>query len=463
MHVLRADDFVMWREQARALLAANVPPLQVSWAEATQPTLFGGDGLPQPTNFQFTVPKHFMRIAEVVACHRDVRRWDLLYQLLFRLWSGEKHLLQIATDPLIHALDIFQKQVRRDAHKAKAFVRFRLVDSEDAGEHYVAWHQPDHFILPLVAPFFARRFSSMLWTILTPDASVHWDGVRLHWGSGVSADEAPDVDQLEDLWRDYYRATFNPARIKIAMMKREMPVRYWKTMPETNIIHSMLAEAPKRVQRMIVQQQAMQSSAEDFLPVERDIAQLRTAIRSCEGCELYGKAHQPVFGEGPMNARIMLVGEQPGDEEDKQGRPFVGPAGALLDEVLRTAGLKRDEIYITNAVKHFRFLYRDSFRQHQTPSRYHVQACKPWLRAEITAVKPELIVCLGNTAARALISPNFVMKDGRGKPFGDAPVLFATYHPSALLRAPQEMRDAMRREFAQDLNAAWRISEKLAA
>lgn len=462
MRVLKAESFDAWRDQARCLLAAGITPLDVSWADATQPALFGDEPLPAPAAFHFNVPKDFLAIATVVACHRDVRRWDLLYQLLFRLHAGEKNLLRIATDPLIHTLDMLQKAVRRDAHKAKAFVRFRLVQQDD-GEHYIAWHQPDHRILPLVAPFFSRRFSSMKWAILTPDQSVHWDGVRLHYGAGVDASDAPTPDMLEDLWRDYYRATFNPARIKIAMMKREMPVRYWKNLPETSIIHSMLAQAPARVEAMIKHTQAMESSAASFLPEQRDLGQLRKAAKACEGCELHRQAHQVVFGEGPPNARIMLVGEQPGNEEDRHGHPFVGPAGQLLDETLQAIGLAREELYITNAVKHFRFLYRDSFRQHQTPSRYHVKACKPWLTAEIAAVKPALIVCLGNTAARALISPNFVMKDGRGKPLGDAPVLFATYHPSAILRAPLEDRQAMHHAFTEDLRNATLLCEALAA
>lgn len=463
MRVLQADDLPQWREQARALLAHGTTPLDVTWAEHAQPALFTDASLPlAPPNFRFNVPKGFMRIAEVVACHRDARRWDLLYQLLFRLYAGEKDLLRIATDPLINALELMQKAVRRDAHKAKAFVRFRLVEAEGT-EHYIAWHQPDHRVLPLVAPFFSRRFSSMVWTVLTPDKSVHWDGHALHWGPGVRAEEAPQADVLENLWRDYYRATFNPARIKIRMMKREMPVRYWKNLPETDIIHSMLAQAPERVEKMIRHQQAMQRSADDYLPVQRDIAMLRSAAHGCQGCELYQHAHQVVFGQGPVDARLMLVGEQPGSDEDQHGVPFVGPAGQLLDETLSAVGLRREDIYITNAVKHFRFLYRDSFRQHQTPSRYHVQACKPWLTAEIAAVKPQLVICLGNTAARALISPNFVMKDGRGRPVGSAPTLFATYHPSALLRAPKEMRDTMREAFTQDMRTAMDVLEMMAA
>lgn len=462
MRTLRADSFEIWREQARALLSHHVTPLEVSWADHDQPMLFGETPLSARKDFEFRVPTAFMAFAETISCHADVRRWDLLYQLLFRIHSGEKHLLSISTDPLVRALEIMEKAIRRDAHKAKAFVRFRLVQ-ENEREHYIAWHRPDHRILPLVAPFFSRRFSSMEWTILTPEASVHWDGTHLNWGPGVPASEAPSEDALENLWRDYYRATFNPARIKLKMMKREMPVRHWHSLPETHIIHSLLAEAPQRVETMIKHQQQRTASAAAFLPDTMDLSLLRNAAKSCEGCELHKHAHQAVFGEGPSHARIMLVGEQPGNDEDVAGRPFVGPAGKILDEVLDSVGLSRSDLYITNAVKHFRFLYRDSFRQHQSPSRYHVAACKPWLTAEIASVQPKLIVCLGNTAARALIHPNFVMKDGRGKAIGHAPTLFATYHPSAILRAPKSAAEAMRHGFTDDLRLAVQLLDKIAA
>jgi DNA polymerase len=406
------------------------------------------------------VPKAFLGLAKTIACHRDMRKWELLYQLLFRLTHGEKHLLSISTDPLMLALVRIQQAIRRDAHKAKAFVRFREVQDGDS-PHYIAWHQPDHFILPLVAPFFSRRFSTMRWTILTPDQSVAWDGEALTYGPGVGAEHAPAEDALEDLWRDYYRATFNPARIKLKMMRREMPVRYWKTMPETEIITDMLREAPERVAKMLAHTEGQNRSAADFMPAQaQHVEALATAAKACEGCELHHAATQTVFGVGPTDARIMLVGEQPGDEEDRTGEPFVGPAGQLLDQALQQVGLPRASLYITNAVKHFRFLYKDSFRQHQSPSRYHVQACKPWLTAEIAAIKPKLIVCLGNTAARALISPNFVMRDGRGVPLGEAPTLLATYHPSALLRLPEPARAKAQEEFLTDLRCAahWQVA-----
>lgn len=457
MRTLYAEDFSQWRNQARVLLGNGITPLEVSWTESVQPSLFGDDPLPPvPTTMRLNVPADFMPLAETIACHRDARKWELLYQLLYRLAHGEKQLLKIATDPLMHALHMMYKAIRRDAHKAKAFVRFRKVE-EEGGEHYIAWHQSDHFILSLVAPFFSRRFSSMRWTILTPDQSVSWDGKTLCYGVGVPASEAPQEDALEDVWRSFYRAIFNPARIKLKMMRSEMPVRYWATLPETQIIAEMLSEAPDRVQKMLQHSEGTSRSAANYLPKgEQAIPELRLAAKGCEGCELHHPATQTVFGEGPVDARIMLVGEQPGDEEDRAGNPFVGPAGQLLNQTLSKVGLTRENIYITNAVKHFRFLYKDSFRQHQSPSRYHVQACKAWLTAEIAAIKPALIVCLGNTAARALISPNFMMRDGRGIPVNEAPTLLATYHPSALLRMPEAKRRDAFAEFEQDLQLATR-------
>ena len=453
MHTLSAQDFEGWRNQARDLLALGVLPHDVSWQETLQESLFAEASLPSTPTAKLTVTKAFMTLAKVIACHRDSRRWDLLYQLLFRLKHGETHLMRITTDPLMHALLMMEKSVRRDAHKMKAFVRFRLVN-EDGNDHYIAWHRPDHRIVQLVAPFFARRFAVMEWTILTPDESAHWDGKRLSFGPGVPASEAPQADALEDAWRTYYRATFNPARIKLATMKREMPLRHWRTLPETDIIADMLAEAPARVEKMIAYTEGTDVSARDFMPDIKDLEHLAIAARSCEGCELYKPATQTVFGEGNPQARIMLVGEQPGNDEDLGGRPFIGPAGDVLDEALSRAGLQRADIYITNAVKHFRFLYQESFRQHRAPSRYHTQACRPWLDAEIKAIQPQAIVCLGNTAARTLIDPGFAMKTRRGQWSGDKPALLGTFHPSSILRARGTEKQQQMESLVHDLSNA---------
>lgn len=457
MIYLKADNFEEWRAQARDVLSRGLTPFEVGWEDGAQYSFFETK-LPQKIEGQkISVSKEFLSLAKVVSYHRSTKKWDLLYQLLFRMHCGEKNLMKISTDPVMRALQLMQKSVRFDAHKTKAFVRFRKI-IQDGEEHYIAWHQPDHLIIPFVAPFFSRRFADMSWTIITPDASVSWDGEELHYGPGMSRDAAPESDELEDLWRDYYRATFNPARIKLKAMRKEMPKRYWHTMPETEIITELLNEAPERVRQMIALQPKIPQSAAEFLPVEKDIEHLRIASKACEGCELHKYATQTVFGEGPANARLMLVGEQPGDEEDKTGKPFIGPAGKLLDEALSSAGLKREEVYITNAVKHFRFLYKESQRHHRSPSPYHIKACKPWLDAEIAAIQPKAILCLGNSAARSLISPGFSMKTDRGILHGNTPILMATFHPASILRARGSEQEEQRNYLFEDILKAIKLS-----
>jgi DNA polymerase len=200
-------------------------------------------------------------------------------------------------------------------------------------------------------------------------------------------------------------------------------------------------------------------TADEFLPVRLNLKSLRASVQDCRGCDLYKNATQAVFGEGPRRARLILLGETPGDEEDKQGHPFVGPAGRLLDSALDDAGLARDDVYVTNAVKHFRWEPRGKRRLHKKPSARQIEACKPWLHAVILVVNPEGIVCLGATAAQTMLGRDFRITKQRGRFFDrqDVAWLMATYHPSAILRAPEkDDRDQMRSEFVHDLERAAR-------
>ncbi len=198
-------------------------------------------------------------------------------------------------------------------------------------------------------------------------------------------------------------------------------------------------------------------SAEEFLPERRNLASLRRAAQSCQGCELYKHATQTVFGEGLRRSRVVLVGEVPGDQEDRQGKPFVGPAGRLLDQVLGDAGIPREETYVTNAVKHFKYEERGKRRLHKKPTWYEIKACRPWLLAEIDTINPKLVVCLGATAAKSLLGLEFRITRERGRllSWDAGPWIMATYHPSAVLRAPEkEDRDRMRDELIHDLRQA---------
>ena len=205
-------------------------------------------------------------------------------------------------------------------------------------------------------------------------------------------------------------------------------------------------------------------SAADFLPDTLDLDRLAEAAQHCQGCDLYKNATQAVFGEGLAQARLILVGEQPGDKEDLAGRPFVGPAGRLLDEVLDEVGIARNDVYVTNAVKHFKWTPRGTRRLHAKPTAREMSACRPWLETEIRAVQPEMLVCLGATAAQSLLGSSFRITRQRGEILKSeyVPWLMATWHPSAILRAPDpEARAAMRGEFAADLRqAAKRLGRK---
>jgi uracil-DNA glycosylase family protein len=194
--------------------------------------------------------------------------------------------------------------------------------------------------------------------------------------------------------------------------------------------------------------------AQVFMPPEHSLPALRAAVTTCRGCPLYQHATQAVFGEGEVRARIMMIGEQPGDSEDLAGRPFVGPAGRVLDAGLEMAGISRDDVYVTNVVKHFKFTQRGKRRIHDKPTQYEVAACRPWLTAELSLIAPEIVVVLGATAAQSLLGRTFRVTKERGIERATvlAPHTFATVHPASVLRAPDEaMREEARMAFFADL------------
>ena len=197
---------------------------------------------------------------------------------------------------------------------------------------------------------------------------------------------------------------------------------------------------------------------------EQNLQTLRQASKSCYGCDLFRTGTQTVFGEGPPHASVMFVGEQPGDQEDRAGKPFVGPAGRVLDEALDEVGIDRSRVYVTNAVKHFKWEARGKRRIHSKPNAREIRACRPWLEAELEQVEPRVVVILGATAAQALLGPSFRVTQQRGKPLentGLAPYVVATVHPASILRAPDpEAREAEGRAFVEDLRTVQHLLEK---
>ncbi len=246
----KVESYLEWREIARELLRAGTPPSEIHWSDG-QGELFADEEQVHPPIAEPRVPREFLGLAERAACYRHPARWALLYRTLWRLNTEESHLLEIASDPDIVKLRGMASAVDRDVHKMHAFVRFR----QTTDETYVAWHEPAHLVVEMATPFFARRFNTMRWSILTPDRCAYWDGASLSFGEGVTEgvtrERAPTEDDMEELWKTYYANIFNPARVKLQAMVREMPKRHWKTMPETALISGMLADAEARVETML--------------------------------------------------------------------------------------------------------------------------------------------------------------------------------------------------------------------
>jgi len=462
----REDAFEEFRDAARALIGASVAPTEVNWRVGAC-DLLGGEPPPNgATTFQ--VPAAYVALAQAVVCHSDPERFALLYELLRRITRGERELLSVASDPPVHRVRRMEKSVRRDMHKMTAFLRFRRVEGQD-GERYVAWFEPEHHILRRISDFFVGRFASMHWSILTPRGALHWDGKELTESAGVAHSEAPAGDALEDWWRTYYRATFNPARANLAATMAEMPKKYWRTMPETDMIPGLLAQAEYRTRQMVESSPTPPRHARGIDMPRHDIEETdfrsltaaRKAAEHCERCPLYKHATQTVFGEGPAHAPVVFVGEQPGDREDLAGKPFVGPAGQMFDRALAEAGIDRSRVYVTNAVKHFKFEPRGKRRIHQKPNNAEIEACRWWLDSELGLLKPRLTVALGATAARALTGRDTTISRSRGKlmTLRDGIEGFITVHPSFLLRLPDEAAKAS--EYARFVADLRRVAQHL--
>ena len=466
--VVPAWSLEAWRAAARAAWCAQVAPERLVWEGDAQGGLLAGTevgGLPAVVAAP-RVSADFLALAGAVLCHRDPQRHAVLYRLLWRIASGERGLLQRVTDADVHRAQQWAQAVRRDSHKMKAFVRFREVPGEE--EAFVAWFEPEHYIVDRIAPFFARRFAGMRWAILTPYRSVRWDGDALQFGVGAQRDDAPADDAQDALWRTYYANIFNPARLNPSMMRQEMPQKYWKNLPETQLLPGLIREAGQRVREMAerapvpVRRRIPAPPPQAVVDAGDSLEALRDAARACRRCPLWQPATQTVFGEGPRDAAVMVVGEQPGDEEDLSGRPFVGPAGRLFDRALGELGIARGGLYVTNAVKHFRFEQRGKARLHRNPERAQVEACRFWLAGELARVRPRIVLCLGATAARAVLGNGFALmaQRGRWQALADGTRALATVHPSWVLRQRGgEAGEAAYRGFVDDLRALAQAAE----
>lgn len=454
------DSYSAWREAALQALAGRVAPEDIVWrvegddARAAASALFDD---PEPLSLasgvsaEVRISRDLAELLKDAALYRDTARWAFLYRVLWR-WHGGDRSVASPADSDGARLYRMAKAVRRAKHDMIAYVRFRLREpGNDAPApdlpEYVAWYEPDHDVLAWSAEHFARRMGRSTWLISTPDSAAWWDGRALHLERrpASSRDHGKQTaDEAEALWLTYYRSTFNPARLNETALEQHMPVRFWKGLPEGHLIPSMISEAKSGAQRL-AQARGVGELGGKSVPVDAHSAQPArqqpSTLDACRRCDLWRHATQAVDGIGPVDARIMLIGEQPGDQEDLAGKPFVGPAGKLLDVAIERAGLTRESLYLTNAVKHFKWMLRGKRRLHKTAAQQEIDACGYWLERELERVKPAVVVTLGATALSALLREKVSLRDWIDKPLDvDGMQVIATYHPSFALR--QENDDA---------------------
>jgi DNA polymerase len=426
-------DWQGWRTATRALVLSKVPPEDVQWAVGSHGQGAGND-LPLGAN-GFHVSRTLVTLASLALQARDPQRFALLYRLVWRANGGEK-VLQLTDDADVLRLHELAYAVRAETHRMRTMLRFLDV-GEEGGRRFVGWYAPAHYVLAANAQLIARRFPDLIFSILTPESGAHWNGVELRLGEG--ADVFADDAALARWWRAHHVRLWREARTGASTPEAEA-----------------LDEAPRSPDRPAL--------GPVVLPVHADpqIVEAIASAAGCRRCPLHQAATQIVFGEGPEGASVMMVGEQPGDQEDVIGRPFVGPAGQMLDRAMEEAGIDRRTVYVTNAVKHFKFTMRGRRRLHQSPEAPEIQACRFWLDVERVQLRPKLLVLMGGTAARAVLGRPVTIGRERGRPFRmeDGQLAFVTVHPSFLLRVPDE--DARAREyraFVRDLQEVRRLMD----
>lgn len=444
-------NFQAWRDRARPFLLAKIPPDVAARSIDGIPL-----NAPSAASGQFSLPARLMQILQSVSCFRADGRYEFMYRLAWRTLYENPRLLEDAADPDIRRALQMDATVRRDVHKMHAFVRFREVPAEGAEPTFFAWFEPEHEILRRGAGFFVKRFPNMRWTIATPDGSAVWDRSKLDVLEAPAKNAKDTRDSHEALWRIYYRSICNVARINPAAMQREMPQKYWKNLPEAAEIGDLLNDGWSRLSRRPNEPETHTSSSKGIRNALAKLTPTSDGPEACRRCDIWRHATQAVPGSGPRDARIMLVGEQPGHEEDLRGQPFAGPAGAVLEMALAGACLDRKQLFITNAVKHFKWEPRGKRRLHKKPDMREIDACNVWLEGEIGAIKPSVIVALGASALRALtgapLSVDAARRQHLAHPSGAR--ILATYHPSAILRAEGPHGGELARLLTADLTQA---------
>ena len=467
--VLRTTE--AFRKEARTALSEGIPPEGLVWSRGQSAGDLFAEEPRREKPRQLSLGKDALDEINSALVHRDPERFTLIYSVLWRIAGGDLTWADRSDASMLRLMKM-AKAVRRDVHKMHAFTRFRELDQPESGRrNFAAFFEPEHPITEAATPFFARRFGDMNWVIVTPEVTAKFDGGVLSF-SETDRQAVPTSDAAETLWLTYYKSIFNPARLAVNAMRAEMPKKYWHNLPEARLIPGLIRGAVDQVEAMAVESAPTRKADAARAMVRRQedscadaLSALHSEIQACRKCHLCEMATQAICGEGPKDAAVMFVGEQPGDKEDLAGRPFIGPAGHVLREASEEAGVDLDTAYLTNAVKHFKFVAKGKRRLHQTPSLRETDHCKWWLQRERDLIKPSLTVALGATALRALTGDGagLMTRRGRLERAEDGLPVFVTVHPSMILRLPAPEQAEARRAFVADLSRVREMQRQLSS
>jgi DNA polymerase len=388
------------------------------------------------------IPRDLLAQLQTASCFRAPDRWALLYRVLWRWTHGERHVVDPA-DPDGAQLALRVQSIEHETDELLSFTRFRLRDPSMGLPEFVGWYEPRHDILKRAAARFAQPMGDSTWMLATPHGAVFWNGMLLRIDRcateedqqaaqavppDVMAGEATTSEPAEALWLAYYASVVNalptPARLS-----------YWRTPPAGPPLPAHLARKRSRLGAQAVTVTVPQTPPVEYSALTPPLREAVGPLAACRRCALWRNAKQAVAGAGPAHATIMAIGEQPGEYENQHGEPFTGPAGQLLDAVLARAGLDRAALYLTYAVKHYKWETLDQQRVHRTPERREVEACRHWLEQELTRVAPRVIVTLGATALKALTGAHVNLSEYVGQTIAHRERLIVpTWHPVYALR-----------------------------
>lgn len=389
IYVDKIVDFVSWRNQARFYLQSAINPADINWNEE-QTSLFGNEKIAKNSCLsnqtrEVFLPKDFFNLAQLVACSNDPLRWSLLYRIAYRICYENKHLLLLLTDVDVRSAYLIEKSVKKDIHKMHAFVRFKECFYKDKS-CYLAWYRPEHFITRLAAPFFVRRFADRPWIIFTPWDSALWNLSQLQFGQGMQQADFRIKDNMDELWKTFYRSVFNPARLKIKMMKSEMPVKYWSSLPESSLILDLIRNSPARVQSMIDENKNKQASNMQIRPVSQEEFHIDDLQKR--------KKDSGAFGE------IMILLDDKKHFDTKASE-------SIMNKISSEFLLKKESEYLTSVFKNRAQPLNDKDMSH----------LKLLLEKEIETLRPKMIYVSGRIALITLLGFLPTSKQDRQKEY----------------------------------------------